>query len=609
MAGTTNFPSDASYRPVSGAQDIITEKARPLLSDNVTGRLLVDDLVNPDKEDSNNATTTPLDSDEVFTGSGTDTFGYSTYSILVHSDTQGDLLVEYAPDNSDWHPGESYSVSANTTKFFTPPLQDRYIRITYTNGGDAQSVFHLHPVLRGGTIKPSSHNLNDNLRDDDDAELSVSVLKLRTAQDNYVSGAATNSGNFKVSLEEFNGDVSVKGLPVRAFSPTSAFGDAVTNELTPILQYAFEYNTVDNTEFWKIVETSGGTVSTSNAMAILSSSSTANSVANMQSVRPARYRSGFGSKLRFTAKFSTPAANCMQIIGIFDESGSTNVYKNGYGIGYDGTTFKLINFTNDADNSVLLSNADDPLDGSGASGVEIDQTKLNIFEIDFAYLGAGDIVFRIYSTIENRFVEIHRIHNANTKENPHSYNPNFRVCAYVDNGATTSNVSVSTASIMYAIQGKTRFRELQQTSFDFSTSIDSVTTQTQMFSIRNKSTYTSVANFIDIILSNVSASYQATAAARGVLKIVKNPTLGGTASWTDINTTDSIVEYDTAQTTVSNQGKVLGVLYFAGQFDKDNFESLMDDSFFISPGDEVAILVESTQSATFNAFLSWRELF
>lgn len=392
-------------------------------------------------------------------------------------------------------------------------------------------------------------------------------------------------------------------------SPVSAFGDHATVAITPILQYAFEYNMVDNTRYWTLTETNGGTVTTSAAQAVVNTSTTASSVAAMRSVRPARYRAGLGAKFRFTAKFSAAATSCKQIIGIFDETGSTTVYKNGYGIGYDGTTFKLIHYLNDADVSVNLSAADDPLDGTGASGITIDQTKLNIFEIDFAYLGTGDIIFKIYSTIQNRFVEFHRIQRANAQTVPHSYNPNYKVTLYADNAGTTSDVTVSTASMMYAIMGHVDIQETHQLSFGYDTSLGSVTTQTQIFSIRSKTTYTSVTNLVDSILENFSGSYNANAAATGNFEIQINPTLNGVASWADIDATDSIMEVDTAQTTVSAAGRTILKAYVAGQYDRVNLIELVSENIYISPGDEVAVLVESSASATFNAFLSWKELF
>lgn len=161
--------------------------------------------------DFNNDTETPLLSGQTFTGTATDVSNYASIGLMVYTDVNSaddGLVVQYSFNGTTWRDGEAYTIPANTTKFFTPPKQGKYYRVSYTNNGSNQSEFHIHSLLSKTPIKWSSHNINDNLNDDDDSELVSAVLKLRTAQNNYVSGAATNSGNFKVSIEEFDSSVS-----------------------------------------------------------------------------------------------------------------------------------------------------------------------------------------------------------------------------------------------------------------------------------------------------------------------------------------------------------------------------------------------------------------
>lgn len=161
--------------------------------------------------DKNNSSTTPLGVNETFTGQATNILNYSSIGIMIESDADGilgGLTVQFSFDGNIWHDGESYTIKANATKFFTPPKQGVYYRVTYKNDGTAQTYFHLHSLISKMPIKWSSHNINSTLNDDDDSELVSAVIKLRTAKDDYVSGAATNSGNFKVSLEEIESGIS-----------------------------------------------------------------------------------------------------------------------------------------------------------------------------------------------------------------------------------------------------------------------------------------------------------------------------------------------------------------------------------------------------------------
>lgn len=161
--------------------------------------------------DTNNETDTPLLSGQTFIGTSTDISNYASIGLMVYTDVNSaddGLVVEYSFDGVDWHEGEAYTIPADTTKFFTPPKQGKYYRVKFTNNGEDQTEFHIHSLLSKTAIKWSSHNLKDNLNDDDDAELNISVLKLRTAQNDYVSGTATSNGNFKVSLEELESGIS-----------------------------------------------------------------------------------------------------------------------------------------------------------------------------------------------------------------------------------------------------------------------------------------------------------------------------------------------------------------------------------------------------------------
>jgi hypothetical protein len=96
--------------------------------------------------DEGNSTTTPLLANDSFVGTVIDTLDYSALSIVVHSDvdsgTDG-LEVDYSANGTDWHSGELYTIKGGSTKFFTPALQGRYLRVKYTNGGTDQTEFHL----------------------------------------------------------------------------------------------------------------------------------------------------------------------------------------------------------------------------------------------------------------------------------------------------------------------------------------------------------------------------------------------------------------------------------------------------------------------------------
>lgn len=395
---------------------------------------------------------------------------------------------------------------------------------------------------------------------------------------------------------------------INIVQPTSAFGDLVVTELRPVFQLTFEY-TVDNQELLTQTLTAGGTATQASGMAVVGTSTTTASDALLVSKQQARYRAGLGGLLRFTALFTAPVAATEQYAGLMDEAGSSQAFKNGYGIGYNGTTFGFHRWQNDTLTTVAQANWDDPLDGTGASGMTLDQTKMNVWAIAFQYLGAGTIKLLVEDDDTGQFVVVHIIDYANANVTPSVHNPNFRYTMWVDNKATVSDIVMKSGSAGFFIQGMTSFIELQQPHFSSGLrEKTTVTTEAAIFTIRNKTTYAGKTNFVDIVLELASGSIEANAANNlGSVRIVKNATLGGTPSYADIEASDSVVEIDVAGTTVSG-GKALPPIQLAGK----NDAQLLPLSLFrmiINPGETITLAGTSANSATIDASILWKELF
>lgn len=390
--------------------------------------------------------------------------------------------------------------------------------------------------------------------------------------------------------------------------PLSAFGDLRTTELAPQLQQSFEY-TVGNTDLTVNASVNGGTITQASGMAVLTSSTTTASSAKLRSKQHAKYRSGLGGLARFTALFTDGVVGTEQFIGIMDEAGSSEAFKNGYGIGFNGDVFSVLRFQNDVLFDVAQSDWDDPLDGTGESGIVFDHTKLNVFQINYQYLGAGAINFYIQNPSTGGYVLFHIIKYSNTNILPSTFNPNYHFTLWVDNKGTTDNMIMKSSSFAYFMEGSTSFIELHQPQN--STGIKSKTTVTSevaIFTIRNKSSYVSKTNFIDIFLEHITASIEASAANNlGSVRLVKNATLGGTPSYADISTSNSVVEIDVAGTTVTG-GVDIFPAPLAGKNDRI-LERLTDYKIILNPGETVTLAGVSANSATIEGSLLWKELF
>lgn len=388
--------------------------------------------------------------------------------------------------------------------------------------------------------------------------------------------------------------------------PLTAFGDLRVTELTAQFQGSFEY-TVDNTEINTNVVTNSGSITQSSAMAVISTGTTTASTALMKSKRHAKYRAGFGGLMRFTALFESSIIGTDQYFGILDETGSSAAFKNGLAVGFDGTQFGYHRFANDVKYTTNIQDWDDPLDGTGPSGQTIDHTKLNIWYIQFGYLGAlGPILWFVGQ--DNVPYKVHTMAITGTLAEPTSFNPNYHFTIFANNKATTNNLIVKSASYAYFIEGKTKYSELQQPQFSSGKqTVSSVTTENAIFTIRNKTSYVGKVNFIDLLIEFLSISIEANSANNlGEVRLVRDATLSGT-SYSDINTSDSVVEIDTSATTVSGGKEVISI-ELAGKNDRDSIELSLYD-IILGPGETLTVAGSSANNATINASILWKELF
>ena len=142
--------------------------------------------------------------------------------------------------------------------------------MNYTNGSTSQTHLRLQTVLKQYYVKPSSHRIQDEISTEDDAELVKAILTGQKPNGTFVNFQGTTKGNFKVSLEEFDGTFNNKPLPVSETAKT-AFGDLRVAELSPVFQGSFDY-TVDTTDLNIHTVVNGGTVTQSESISFVGTS-------------------------------------------------------------------------------------------------------------------------------------------------------------------------------------------------------------------------------------------------------------------------------------------------------------------------------------------------
>ena len=536
-----------------------------------------------------NSTTTLLASGATFTGTWERVLGGVSISCRSVG-VGGTLYFDFSNDetNVDTFPTAGFTVADNVHEYHNAKVNGRFYRARFVSDAGTQTEFRLYSYF--GPYDIGNAPINQTVGMDADAQITRTVLMGETHGGSIKNVFVSGQGHLEVAL------------------PLTAFGEIQAVPLTPIFQSVFEY-TVDNTELNTNVVTNGGTVTQANAMAVVGTSTTTASTACLRSKRHARYRAGQGGLSRFTTIFDTPVAGTEQLEGLADETGSTAAFKNGYMIGYLGTVFGFHRFQNDAVTTIAIANWDDPLDGTGISGVTIDLTKGNVWQIKFQYLGFGAQFISVEDRVTGALVQVHTAPYANTNTSPSVHNPNFHHSIWANNGATTSDIVVKSASYAYFIEGLTKFQEIHQPhQTTGEKQKTTVTTEVAIVTIRNKTLYASKTNFIDILIENIGASIEAANANNlGKVRLVRNATLGGAPSFTDINTANSLVDFDVAGTTVTG-GKELITIALAGKNDRENLD-VSPYEFILGPGETITLAGSSAGSATIDTSILWKELF
>ncbi|TXH47398.1 MAG: hypothetical protein E6Q97_27260 [Desulfurellales bacterium] len=124
---------------------------------------------------------------------------------------------------------------------------------------------------------------------------------------------------------------SVRGLNVSVVEPLTAFGELLTAHPTPRVQVDAIYGLLE-TDIDTFVDGVSGSVTASESMFTCQTGVGAGGYGVARSVRIARYRPGQASDARFTAMYTTPVANSLQLAGVFTATDMLAV-------GYRGTTF------------------------------------------------------------------------------------------------------------------------------------------------------------------------------------------------------------------------------------------------------------------------------
>lgn len=243
----------------------------------------------------------------------------------------------------------------------------------------------------------------------------------------------------------------------------------------------------------------------------------------------------------------------------------------------------------------------DVLDGTGSSsnksGMLLDPTKLNVFQIGIQYLGAGAITVEIENAAADgnnaEFVVIHTIRLPNTLTQTSFKNPSFPFTMSAYSTTSTTNLTVKVGSFAGFIEGMKRLHGPRFSYYNQSASVTAAG-YTPLFTLMNSRVHVSKANqsVVNVLSCNAAVKHNNPV----VFYLIKNGALTGPTSFSDYASNVSCTLYDQSSTgvTFSTQDQLIwsGHLGETGQTDHA-FAEGGPEEITLQPGEYLTLAVKT----------------
>ncbi len=360
---------------------------------------------------------------------------------------------------------------------------------------------------------------------------------------------------------------------------------------------------------WDEAATGGASASTHSiprASSLMTLGTTSGEKIIRQTKRYFNYQPGKSMLCELTAVMQ-PKVNVRQRVGYFDDD-------NGLFFEHDGVTGKVV-----VRSSVSGSPVDDPfdqadwnldkMDGNGPSGITLDFSKLQIYEIDFQWFGGGRVRYSL--SIGGHLHEIHEQKYSNILDSVYMSTPDLPVRYEIENtgtaatGTTLEHICSTVSSEGgYDPNGVVRGHLMEngeEASFN--------TTWTPVLSFRLSSAG------IRASVAPTEVNLMLLSNAISIFRVLLNPTIGaGTSPTWDPVDSDSVVEVDRLRAGTVTGGTQVGGDYIST--DQKTHSSVLPSDLRMAAdiagvSDEIVICCQRAGgggAANVLAGMSWHEI-
>lgn len=225
----------------------------------------------------------------------------------------------------------------------------------------------------------------------------------------------------------------------RTAAPTALFDSKLLNDNAPL--------------FWDDQQTSGGgtssTYNTNQASVTLAVGASTAGKRIRQTFRCFQYQPGISQFIAMTGIIGTPATGITREIGFGNDN-------NGYFFRSSPTAVNVVlrTFTSGAPTETVVPQSSwnlDKMDGTGATGINLDFSKTQIFVTMFQWLGVGSVWYGV--DVSGTLYWVHRIDNANSLSVVYLSNPNLPLRYSIQNDGTGAAANLTAICSVVVAEG------------------------------------------------------------------------------------------------------------------------------------------------------------